>query len=66
MNKSKRLVPASARGKLPIVSNYYTPEEAAERLRVSSRTMYTLLRSGEIPAKKVGRAWRITHQVVDG
>lgn len=35
-------------------------EEAAEALAVSRRTLYTLLRSGEIPVVRIGRAVRIT------
>lgn len=40
-------------------SNLLTPEEVADKLRVSRRTVYNQVRSGEIPARKVGRQWRI-------
>ncbi len=36
-----------------------TPEEAAQYLRVTERTVYRLLRCGDCPGVKVGRQWRI-------
>ena len=36
-----------------------TLEEAAEFLKVSETTVYQLVRSGELKARKVGREWRI-------
>jgi excisionase family DNA binding protein len=35
-----------------------TTEEAADLLRVSSKTILALARDGDIPGEKVGRAWR--------
>jgi len=35
-----------------------TAEEAATLLKVSSKTVLKLARDGELPAQKVGRAWR--------
>jgi excisionase family DNA binding protein len=35
-----------------------TTEEAAELLRVSTKTILALARQGELPGEKVGRAWR--------
>jgi excisionase family DNA binding protein len=35
-----------------------TAEEAAELLRVSTKTVLTLARDGALPGTKVGRAWR--------
>ena len=35
-----------------------TAEEAADLLRVSSKTILALAREGAIPGEKVGRAWR--------
>jgi excisionase family DNA binding protein len=37
----------------------YTPEEAAARMRVTQRTVYTWLRQGALRGLKAGRAWRI-------
>jgi excisionase family DNA binding protein len=36
-----------------------TPREVARRKRVSVETIRRMLRSGEIPAEKFGRQWRI-------
>lgn len=33
-------------------------DEAAELLRVSTKTVLTLARDGVLPGEKVGRAWR--------
>jgi excisionase family DNA binding protein len=35
-----------------------TTEEAAELLRVSTKTVLALVRRGDLPGEKVGRAWR--------
>jgi len=35
-----------------------TTEEAADLLRVSTKTILALARRGELPGEKVGRAWR--------
>lgn len=37
----------------PMVSDkeYLTPEEAAQLLRISERTMYEMLRAGKVPAQ---------------
>jgi excisionase family DNA binding protein len=35
-----------------------TTEEAAEFLRVSTKTILALARQGDLPGEKVGRAWR--------
>lgn len=35
------------------------PEECAEILRIGMNEMYKILNSGDLPAFKVGRTWRI-------
>ena len=42
---------------LPIV---LTPAEAMDVLGVGKNTMYRLLNSGQLPAVRIGRSWRIT------
>lgn len=42
-----------------------SPVEAAEYLRISKVTLYKLLKSGELPAVKVGYQWRITRAALD-
>ncbi|MEK6799085.1 MAG: helix-turn-helix domain-containing protein [Planctomycetota bacterium] len=36
-----------------------TVQQAAELMQVSTDTVYRLVSSGELPAKKVGRIWRL-------
>ena len=36
-----------------------TAKEAAEILRISARTFQRLVRSGQLPARKVGEQWRV-------
>jgi excisionase family DNA binding protein len=43
---------------------YYSPTEAACVLKVSLRTMREWLRTGKVPARKIGRIWRIPREVV--
>lgn len=40
------------------VTEVLTAEEAAALLKVSPKTVLRLARDGELPAQKVGRAWR--------
>jgi len=41
-----------------------TVNEAASTLRVSKSTVYRLIRSGELPALQVGRAFRIPRRAL--
>lgn len=38
----------------------YTPEEVANELKISRRTVYNLLRRGDLDALRVGSLFRIT------
>ena len=40
------------------VTEVLTAEEAADLLRVSTKTVLMLAREGTLPGEKVGRAWR--------
>jgi excisionase family DNA binding protein len=42
-----------------------TPREAAEYLSVHVRTIYRLVKQGEIPSRKVGGSWRFKKGVLD-
>lgn len=42
-----------------MTKRFLTPQEVAELLRVSSAAIHRLLRRGELPAVRVGRAWRV-------
>ncbi|OGP73224.1 MAG: hypothetical protein A2V86_13385 [Deltaproteobacteria bacterium RBG_16_49_23] len=42
-----------------------TPREAAEYLSVHVRTIYRLVKQGEIPGRKVGGSWRFKKDTLD-
>lgn len=44
--------------------NLYTPEEVAERLRVSRRAVYQWLTMGKLAGMKAGQGWRITEDAL--
>ncbi|MGI8493375.1 MAG: helix-turn-helix domain-containing protein [Acidimicrobiales bacterium] len=46
-------------------SRFLTVAEVAETLRVSNMTVYRLVQSGEIPALRVGRSYRIREDDLD-
>jgi len=43
----------------------YSPEEIAEQLSVSTRTIYAWIKKGELKAFKAGRLWRIKREEVE-
>jgi len=46
-------------------SRVVTVGEVADRLRVSNMTVYRLVQSGEVPALRVGRSYRIREEDLD-
>lgn len=44
---------------------FLTVAEVAEIMRVSKMTVYRLVHSGEMPAVRVGRSFRVPQQAVD-
>ncbi len=42
------------------IGELYTTEEAAQMLRISTRTILRAIEAGQIKAKRVGRGYRIT------
>lgn len=40
-------------------------EEVAKYLRVTTKTIYRLLKADAIPAMKVGHLWRFDREVID-
>ncbi len=42
-----------------------TPQQVADYLQVDFRTIYSLLRSGELIGAKIGRVWRIKPEEID-
>lgn len=48
-----------------LANDVLTPEEAAAYLKLNPRTMQEYLRDGLIPARKIGRFWRVSRQCLD-
>jgi len=46
-------------------SRFLTVAEVAEIMRVSRMTVYRLVHSGEMPAVRVGRSFRVPQDAVD-
>ncbi len=40
---------------------YLTINEAAEKLKLAKITIYRMARRGQLPAVKLGKAWRISN-----
>jgi len=43
-----------------IMQDIYTPDEIAEKLKVTRLTVYRWIEKGELKAFKAGKMWRIT------
>jgi excisionase family DNA binding protein len=46
-------------------ATFLTPQEVADLLRVSSMTVYRLIKAGELRAVRVGKAYRIREDDID-
>ena len=46
-------------------ARFLTPAEVADLLRVSSMTVYRLIKAGELRAVRVGKAYRIREDDID-
>lgn len=46
-------------------SNYLTVGEVAQMLRVSNMTVYRLINSGQLPAVRVGKSYRVREEDLD-
>ncbi len=44
---------------------FLTTDEVLEYLRINARTVYRLIRNGELPAVRIGRQWRIRRLDLD-
>jgi excisionase family DNA binding protein len=44
---------------------YMTTEQVLGCLKVNPRTIYRLIRSGELPAVRIGRQWRFRRSDLD-
>lgn len=46
--------------------DYYTPEQVAEKLQLSVRTVWKYIREGKLPASQMGqRRYRISDEQLD-
>lgn len=45
---------------------FYTPEQVAEKLQLSLTTVYSLIKSRQIPAIRLGKSFRITESALVG
>jgi excisionase family DNA binding protein len=46
-------------------ARFLTVQEVAELMRVSSMTVYRLIKAGELPAVRVGRSFRVAESDVN-
>ncbi len=46
-------------------SRFLTVQEVADLMRVSSMTVYRLIKSGELRAARVGRSFRVRQEDID-
>ncbi len=46
-------------------SEFLTVQEVADMLRVSSMTVYRVIRANELPALRVGRSFRVAQADID-
>jgi len=44
--------------------NIYTPEEIADILKLSRRTIYTYIKEGKLQAFKIGKRWRVSEEAL--
>ncbi|MGQ0830844.1 MAG: helix-turn-helix domain-containing protein [Microthrixaceae bacterium] len=49
----------------PARPRFLTPAEVADQLRVSSMTVYRLIKAGELRAARIGKSYRISEDDVD-
>ncbi len=45
-----------------IMQDIYTPDEIADKLKVTRLTVYRWIEKGELKAFKAGKMWRITRE----
>ena len=56
---AKKVHSETTKGLMKMQKEVLTVEEAAELLRLSKRSLYKLVRQGEIPGKKILNKWRL-------
>ena len=58
--RSSSSAPVSAGEHLAPHGEILTPAEVSEYLKVPKKTVYKMLRSGELPGFKAGKHWRVS------
>lgn len=49
----------------PARQRFFTVAEVAEQMRVSNMTVYRILHSGDLPAIRVGRSFRVPAEALE-
>lgn len=57
--RSSPSAPTDAPTSRALGTKILTPAEVAEYLRISKKTVYKMVRSGDLPAFKAGKHWRV-------
>ncbi len=66
MPKVRCVMASGQSGEQPLSEvNFLTVAEVATAMRVSKMTVYRLVHSGELPAVRVGRSFRVPGSAVD-
>ena len=47
------------------MNNLLTPEQTAERLGISPKTVGNWLRDGRLKGAKIGRLWRVSEEMLE-
>ena len=50
---------------VPDFQSFLTTDEVLTYLRITPRTIYRLIRNGELPAMRIGRQWRFRRADLD-
>jgi len=67
MNRKKRVIQTHGERSAPAATagHLYSVEQAAVILRIGRNQAYRAVKSGTIPAFRVGRVWRVSGPAVD-
>ncbi len=49
----------------PDVSDWLTPKELQDELRIGERLCYRLLRTGAVPSVRVGKLYRVRREILE-
>ena len=58
------LFETSCESDLEIENEYLTPREVMQLLYIGRNTFYKLVNSGELPAFRVGKLWRVSRKAL--